>query len=204
MSPTTRRTRRRRAPVPVRLAIAPSDPALFSIPLLLLALCLPNLVSASSERPPDPLTHRRRASVPPEGYYDPRNNGGSFLTVRLPHIAPSPGRALCASLSEVIINYSLICLPFLQQIPVTYPMGLGEPINAILSGNSDAAVLVDQMENGGLQNYFISIGFAGECLGQHSGSNQQANLGDGNGSCEFPSRLKFYLSLLPSRSKRKS
>lgn len=64
---------------------------------------------------------------------------------------------------------------------MTYPMGLGEPLNAILSANSDSAVLVDQMEDGGLQNYFIAAGFAGECLGQHSGSNQAANLGDGDG-----------------------
>ncbi|KAL5512704.1 hypothetical protein ACEPAG_2970 [Sanghuangporus baumii] len=134
MLPTTRRR------------LVPS-PASLSFPLFFLALCLPTLASTPNERPPDPLTHRRRANVPPEGYYDPRNNGGSYLT----------------------------------RVPVTYPMGLGEPINAILSAKSDAAVIVDTMQNGGLQNYFISIGFAGECLGQHSGSDQQANLGDGKG-----------------------
>ena len=51
----------------------------------------------------------------------------------------------------------------------------------ILSANSDSAVLVDQMDKGGLQNYYVALGFAGECLGQHSGSDQAANLGDGNG-----------------------
>jgi len=63
----------------------------------------------------------------------------------------------------------------------TIPPGLGEPVNGIISGNSDAAVLVDQQTNGGLRNYFISLGFAGECLGQHSGNDQGVNLGDGNG-----------------------
>jgi len=63
----------------------------------------------------------------------------------------------------------------------TFPAGLGEPINIILTTNSDAAVLVDQQNDGGLRNYFQAVGFAGECLGQHSGSDQAANLGDGNG-----------------------
>ncbi|KIM40952.1 hypothetical protein M413DRAFT_445725 [Hebeloma cylindrosporum] len=69
----------------------------------------------------------------------------------------------------------------LTQIPITYPMGQGEPLNAIVSGNSDERVLQDSEANGGLRNYFLSFGFSGECLGQHSGSNQAANLGDGNG-----------------------
>ncbi|KAK0445754.1 hypothetical protein EV421DRAFT_1734409 [Armillaria borealis] len=58
---------------------------------------------------------------------------------------------------------------------ITYPDGQGEPVNAILSGNSDSEVLVDQETDGGLRNYFF------ECLGQHSGTDQQVNLGDGNG-----------------------
>jgi hypothetical protein len=62
----------------------------------------------------------------------------------------------------------------------TYPPGQGEPLNIIISGNSDAAVLVDQATNGGLQNFFQSFGFGGECLGQHMGSDQAANLGDGH------------------------
>lgn len=70
---------------------------------------------------------------------------------------------------------------FLTQIPVTYPMGQGEPVNAIISGNSDSAVLVDSELNGGLRNYYVSLGFSSECLGQKSGSNQAVNLGDGHG-----------------------
>ncbi|KIJ96753.1 hypothetical protein K443DRAFT_273066 [Laccaria amethystina LaAM-08-1] len=71
---------------------------------------------------------------------------------------------------------------FLTQVPGTYPAGQGEPINIIISGNSDPDVLIDAQLNGGLRNYFLSFGFSGECLGQHSGSDQGANLGDGNGS----------------------
>ncbi|KAI0284127.1 hypothetical protein BC826DRAFT_1099416 [Russula brevipes] len=92
----------------------------------------------------------RRASnrsVPSQGFYNPRDNGGSWLT----------------------------------QVNGTFPAGLGEPINAIVLGTSDPAVLVDQQNNGGLRNYFLSFAFAGECLGQHSGSDQEADLGDGRG-----------------------
>ncbi|KAH8981883.1 hypothetical protein EDB92DRAFT_1952784 [Lactarius akahatsu] len=100
--------------------------------------------------PPSPLNIVARSSsrnVPPEGFYDPRDQGGSWLT----------------------------------EVNNTFPAGLGEPINVVLLGTSDSAVLVDQQNDGGLRNYFLSIGFAGECLGQHSGSNQAANLGDGHG-----------------------
>jgi len=69
----------------------------------------------------------------------------------------------------------------LTSVPDTSPPGLHEPINVILTGNSDQDVLVDAQTNGGLRNYYISFGFAGECLGQHSGSDQAADLGDGNG-----------------------
>ncbi|KAF8549916.1 hypothetical protein OG21DRAFT_532885 [Imleria badia] len=66
----------------------------------------------------------------------------------------------------------------LTQVQDTYPPGLGEPINVIISANSDAAVLQSTVNNGGLINYYH---FSTECLGQHSGDNQAANLGDGDG-----------------------
>ncbi|KAG9316030.1 hypothetical protein JVU11DRAFT_3692 [Chiua virens] len=69
----------------------------------------------------------------------------------------------------------------LTQVQNTYPPGLGEPINIIISAYSSSAVLQNTVDNGGLINYFESIGFSTECLGQHSGDNQAANLGDGNG-----------------------
>ncbi|KAI0322381.1 hypothetical protein OF83DRAFT_799235 [Amylostereum chailletii] len=68
---------------------------------------------------------------------------------------------------------------FLDNVPNTG--GLHEPINAIILGTSDNIVLIDQQANGGLRNYFQALGFSGECLGQHQGAHQQANLGDGNG-----------------------
>ncbi|KAF8443216.1 hypothetical protein L210DRAFT_3166027 [Boletus edulis BED1] len=69
----------------------------------------------------------------------------------------------------------------LTQAQDTYPPGLGEPINVIISANSDSAVLQNTVNNGGLINYYQSFNFSTECLGQHSGDNQGANLGDGNG-----------------------
>ncbi|KAI6151426.1 hypothetical protein EDD17DRAFT_1765650 [Pisolithus thermaeus] len=69
----------------------------------------------------------------------------------------------------------------LTEVPGTYPAGLGEPLNIIISAYSDSGVLQNTVDNGGLINYFQSFGFATECLGQHSGSDQAANLGDGHG-----------------------
>jgi len=51
----------------------------------------------------------------------------------------------------------------------------------IISGNSDADLLVDSSNNGGLQNYFQSLNFSGNCLGVTIGDRHSANLGDGNG-----------------------
>jgi len=79
----------------------------------------------------------------------------------------------------------------LTKIPVTFPMGQGEPLNAIISGNSDERVLVDVESNGGLRNYFLSFGFSAECLGQHAGEAQAANLGDGNGYMNETSVIRW-------------
>ncbi|KAJ3744403.1 hypothetical protein DFH05DRAFT_1399276 [Lentinula detonsa] len=69
----------------------------------------------------------------------------------------------------------------LTAVEDTSPPGQQEPINLILSANSDSTVLEDGNIDGGLQTYFNSLGFAGECLGNHLGDDQSANLGDGNG-----------------------
>lgn len=69
----------------------------------------------------------------------------------------------------------------LTQVQGTYPPGLGEPINVIISAYSDSQVLQHTLSNGGLINYFQSFGFSTECLGQSDDSVQTANLGDGNG-----------------------
>jgi hypothetical protein len=44
-----------------------------------------------------------------------------------------------------------------QSIPITFPAGLGEPLNAILAGTSDDAVLKDSEVDGGLRNYFLYV-----------------------------------------------
>ncbi|KAJ3783022.1 hypothetical protein GGU10DRAFT_296916 [Lentinula aff. detonsa] len=69
----------------------------------------------------------------------------------------------------------------LTAVEDTSPPGQQEPINLIISANSDSTVLEDGNIDGGLQTYFNSLGFAGECLGNHLGDDQSANLGDGNG-----------------------
>ncbi|KAG8952973.1 hypothetical protein FRC04_003425 [Tulasnella sp. 424] len=70
---------------------------------------------------------------------------------------------------------------WLTSVPNTYPPGLGEPLNVIISAWSDYDVLQDKESDGGLRNYFLSLGFSGECLGQSLGSKQAANVGDGHG-----------------------
>ena len=44
-----------------------------------------------------------------------------------------------------------------QYIPSEWTVGLGEPVNAILSAKSDPDVLIDQEVNGGLRNYFLYV-----------------------------------------------
>ena len=94
-------------------------------------------------------------------------------------------------------------------------------MNAILSAKSDPQILIDQEGNGGLRNYFLcvlsllpkflfrrlwlligrslrgvrSFQYGAECLGQHEGSHQIIDLGDGNG----PSTSSSYPSIRPAR-----
>lgn len=42
-------------------------------------------------------------------------------------------------------------------MPGTFPPGQSEPMNAIISGHSDDAVLKDQEINGGLRNFFLCV-----------------------------------------------
>ncbi|KAI0670913.1 hypothetical protein C8Q78DRAFT_821889 [Trametes maxima] len=130
-----------------------------STSLLLFLLCAPALSFAHSShelpaRAPSPLW-RRASSVPPVGFFDPTQSGGSMLTV-----APNTG-------------------------------GLGEPLNVIVSAHTDSEVLVDSEDKGGLRNYFLSVGFGAECLGQHAGDAQTANLGDGKGQVNETSELRW-------------
>ncbi|EPQ51653.1 hypothetical protein GLOTRDRAFT_65863 [Gloeophyllum trabeum ATCC 11539] len=78
----------------------------------------------------------------------------------------------------------------LTNAPNTYPAGLGEPLNAIISGNSDSDVL-SLTGDSGLNNYFLSIGFGTECLGIHEGDAQTANLGDGKGTVNETAEIRW-------------
>jgi len=73
----------------------------------------------------------------------------------------------------------------------TYPAGLGEPLNVILSAESDSAVLVPSLFDGGYLNYMLSTFLANECLGAHMGSDQLANLGDGRGNVTQAAELRW-------------
>ncbi|KAH9924321.1 uncharacterized protein BXZ73DRAFT_50523 [Epithele typhae] len=54
---------------------------------------------------------------------------------------------------------------------------LGEPLNIIISSESDPFILSES----GMQTYIKSIGFNRECLGLHYGHIHEADLGDGFG-----------------------
>ncbi|KAL8278804.1 hypothetical protein RQP46_008873 [Phenoliferia psychrophenolica] len=88
-----------------------------------------------------------------DGFYNPADNGGSWLTIAQD----------------------------------TYPAGLGEPINGVLSANSDADVL----SYAGFQDWAESVGYSGQCLGQSSGNPQAANLGDGHGVLNQTALLRW-------------
>ena len=101
-----------------------------------------------------------------------------FLTQSSLFRCSSP-RSLIADLVSPLNHRSL------QIIDVTYPMGLGEPLNIILSADSTKEVLVDSKSDGGLRNYFLAMDFSESCLGLAATGGQKANLGDGQGVCEF-------------------
>lgn len=73
----------------------------------------------------------------------------------------------------------------------TYPAGLGEPLNIILSGDSDDDVLVQSADNGGFLNYMLSANLGEECLTLKLGSSQRANLGDGKGEVDEDETLRW-------------
>ncbi|WWD02802.1 hypothetical protein V865_000844 [Kwoniella europaea PYCC6329] len=73
----------------------------------------------------------------------------------------------------------------------TYPAGLGEPLNVILSADSDKEVLVKSTDEGGFLNYMLVAGLGEECLGQHLGSIQEANLGDNQGNVSEVEELRY-------------
>ncbi|GAA5850483.1 hypothetical protein JCM8547_001888 [Rhodosporidiobolus lusitaniae] len=69
----------------------------------------------------------------------------------------------------------------------TYPAGLGEPINVVISAESDPLLMTDD----GFFDYSESLLFSHECLGQSDGERQAANLGDGNGEINQTTLLRY-------------
>lgn len=86
------------------------------------SLCLLSLLTLATSSPLTP-----RATSTSNGFADPTNGGGSWLT--------------------------------------NANDGFGEPINVVVSGNSDVQVLDPQ----GFYNYALSLEFGTECLGEHLG-----------------------------------
>ncbi|GAA5958376.1 hypothetical protein JCM21900_000894 [Sporobolomyces salmonicolor] len=107
-------------------------------------------VAAASVTSANPLAKRLTEL---DGYYNPTDNGGSWLTLA----------------------------------QNTYPAGLGEPINLVVSADSDRLLMTDE----GFFDYAESLQFSGECLGQTGGDRQAANLGDGNGEHNQTTLLRF-------------
>ena len=68
---------------------------------------------------------------------------------------------------------------------------LGEPLNVIISAQSDPFVLTES----GLHTYAKSIGFSKECLGLHYGHIHDADLGDGLG--RKPEQLLYRQDYFP-------
>jgi hypothetical protein len=65
-----------------------------------------------------------------------------------------------------------------QMLTIIPDSTLGEPLNVIISGLSDASVLTVD----GFLLWATSVNFGVSCLGQANGSLQYANLGTGNGN----------------------
>lgn len=132
----------------------------------------------------------RRADVPESGYYNPSDYGGYMMTVSfcfLPLLCSSTlsGGLLfpdittrlrvCRGLiADYVVYVGLFrwfprlrfsCPWFGQYIDTEWTVGLGEPVNAILSAKSDPQIMIDQETDGGLRNYFLYVPFSSIPLG---------------------------------------
>ncbi|KAJ7643692.1 hypothetical protein FB45DRAFT_895772 [Roridomyces roridus] len=140
-----------------------------SFALFFLLLCLPSLSQAT---PPPSIANAKRAPSPYRPWRPTRPS---------PRSEPSLGYFAPAAAGGSMLT----------EAPNTGDPPLGEPLNIIVAGTSDSAVLVDSQQNGGFRNYMLSIGFSAECLGQHEGAPQTANLGDGNGYQNETNELRW-------------
>lgn len=82
-------------------------------------------------------------SLVPRGYLYPYGNCVTFRWLIM--------------LSALLFIFSALPFSFGQYIDTIYTVGLGEPVNAILSGKSDPEILIDQEADGGLRNYFLYV-----------------------------------------------
>ena len=103
------------------------------------------------------------------------------LVVSHTHATPIEGRSPSLARRQGRVNYTDPNIDggsMLTILPGNETIGLGEPINVILSGQSDASVLTVE----GFLRWVTSINFGVSCLGQANGTAQLANLGDGRGN----------------------
>ncbi|CAK5283865.1 unnamed protein product [Mycena citricolor] len=142
-------------------------------PLFLLLLCLPSLsLPALALSMPSP---RRTVDVVYERIWPRRR------TINVPRAGPASGYYPPANAGGSMLT----------SVAGTFPPGQGEPLNIIVSGSSSPEVLVHSSLNGGFLNFWMAVGFGGECLGQHIGASQMADLGDGNGLVNETAELRW-------------
>ena len=115
------------------------------------------------------------------GFDDPSVRNGSMLLVCLADPTPDP----FFPKPNLPGRYTHSTTLMKQKVENTWPSGLGEPLNLIISNASDRRVLQPSMMDGGLYNYFEAFSYGGQCLGLHMGNKQIADLGDGQGNREF-------------------
>lgn len=68
--------------------------------------------------------------------------------------------------------------PVSQVVQNTYPAGLGEPLNIVVSAKSDRDALTKER----FRDWLESVGFGIQCVDVSLGSLQGTDLGDGNGA----------------------
>jgi hypothetical protein len=134
-------------------------------------------------------------NVPPAGYYNPLDSGGSLLTVRRPlgqRILGMTDFLFSANTCNISNGsrgtsqrhhfWELWCARHggrrgewgFEKLLFVRSFLLSVPLVRVLSNCSIPLAFI----------FVRSFGFSAECLGQHAGSDQGANLGDGNGYCE--------------------
>lgn len=171
------------------LLLRSSSTTMAAMSLFLVLLCAPALSSANDHpdyrrAPPSPFS--RRSNVPPEGYFNPLSNGGSVLTVlrnvvkeretviEAPHL--DCARDVSSwSWRTSQCNYLCYLRPRRDEGPRSRRRSAELLFVCTPSYLCERSQLTIRSPR--------SFGYSGECLGQHLGDDQAANLGDGHGLC---------------------